>query len=192
MLGVLIIIGKVIFVVVLLLGLLASVLGLPGTVLILLASFVYSACTHFQVIPWWMLAILLGLTVIAESGDNVLSAMAARKYGSSTRGMFAAVAGGLGGAVAGGVFVPALGLIGIPLGPVVAALLSLLAPIAGAFAGGFGAAYAYELRAGKPSDEALRAGWGAFFGRALGICLKLALSGVMIALVLWQAFFSSA
>jgi len=190
MLHVLAIIGNVIFVLVLLLGFVAAVLGLPGTVLILLASFVYSACTHFQVIHWWLLLTLLGLTVVGEAGDNLLSAMGARKYGTSTRGMFVAVAGGLAGAVVGGLFVPFLGLVGLSLGPVGGVLLSLLAPIAGAFAGGFGAAYLHELRAGKPRREALRAGWGAFFGRALGVCLKLAIAGVMVALVLWQAFVS--
>lgn len=190
MLEVLIIIGKVVFVIALLVGFLASVLGLPGTVVILLASFVYSACTHFQAIPWWVLVTLLVLTVVAETGDNVLSAMGARKYGTSRRGMFVAVLGGLAGAVLGGLFVPLLGVMGLSLGPVFAFVLSLMAPVAGAFGGGVLAAYLHELRSGKPSDEALRAGWGAFFGRALGICLKLALAAVMVALAVWQAFFS--
>ncbi len=182
------IVGTVFFVIVLLLGFIASVLGLPGTVLILVASAVYSACTGFDVIPWGLLLVLLGLAVVAETADNVLQSIGSKRYGTSTRGMFAAVLGGLLGAVLGGFFAPLLGAIGLPLGPAGGVALSLLAPIAGAFAGGFLGAWAYELRAGRPKEEALRAGWGALIGRTLGIVLKLGISGVMIALVLWRVF----
>jgi hypothetical protein len=182
------IIGTIVFVAVLLLGFVASVVGLPGTVLIFVATLVYSACTGFDVIPWWLLLILAGMSAVAEIADNVISSAGAKRYGSTTRGMFAAMLGGLLGAVAGGFFVPAMAGIGLALGPVGSIALSLLAPIAGAFAGGFLGAWAYELRSGRPKDEAMRAGWGAFVGRAAGIVLKLGISGVMIALVLWRVF----
>jgi uncharacterized protein YqgC (DUF456 family) len=55
-----------------------------------------------------------------------------------------------------------------------------LGPIAGGFIGAFAAVVAYELYSRKSLNEALRAGWGSFIGRAAGIVLKLVISIAMI------------
>jgi hypothetical protein len=166
----------------------AVLVGLPGTILIFAASVVYSACTGFEALPWWMLLILLALTVVAEVADNVLSAAGAKRYGTSTKGTFAAMAGGILGAILGGSVSPLLGGIGLMGGPVGGVVLALVGPIVGSFVGGFGAAWIYEVRAGREADEATRAGWGAVLGRTLGILLKCAVAGVMLALVLLRVF----
>ncbi len=188
MLHVLAVIGTVIFVIVLLLGFLAVLVGLPGTILILVASVVYSACTGFEMIPWWMLLILLGLTVTAEVADSILSAIGAKRYGTSTKGQLTAIAGGVIGAIIGGSASPLLGAIGLAGGPVASVALVLGGPIVGSFLGGFGGAWLYEVWAGRGSDDAVRAGWGAIVGRTIGVLLKCAIAGVMLALVLTRIF----
>ncbi|MGD8240400.1 MAG: DUF456 domain-containing protein [Armatimonadota bacterium] len=188
MLAVLVVIGKVVFVIVLLLGFLAVLVGLPGTILIFIASVVYSACTGFEAIPWWMLLILLALTVTAEVADNLLSGIGAKRYGTSTRGTWAAMAGGLLGAILGGSASPLLGTVGLMGGPVGGVTLALVGPIVGSFVGGFTGAMIYESRVGRESDDAVRAGWGAVVGRTLGILLKCAIAGIMLALVLLRVF----
>lgn len=188
MLHALAVIGTVVFVIVLLLGFLAVLVGLPGTILIFVASLVYSACTGFEAIPWWMLLILLALTVTAEVADNALSAIGAKRYGTSTRGMFAAMAGGVLGALLGGSSSPLLGVIGLTGGPVGSVILALVGPVGGAFVGGFAGAWLYELIAGRRQEDAVRAGWGAIVGRTLGTLLKCAIAGIMLAIILLCVF----
>ena len=61
-LSVLAYIGIIVFVLVLIVGVLATLLGLPGTVLILVDVFVYSAIHGFAQPPWWLWLILLGIS----------------------------------------------------------------------------------------------------------------------------------
>ena len=79
-------IGVGVFVVVLLGALVLTLLGLPGTVVIVVAAFIYSAATGWSLV-WWLLLVLLGLSVFAELSDNIISAVGVKKYGGSTKGM---------------------------------------------------------------------------------------------------------
>jgi uncharacterized protein YqgC (DUF456 family) len=150
-----------------LIGLITIPFGIPGVFIILGSIFVYAFATDFNAainIPF--LIILTILTVAAETADNWLTAIGAKRYGASTGSIWLSFFGGLIGAV----------FIGGPA----AFLLGPFGPIAGGFIGAFGAVVAYEFYLGKSRGEALRAGWGSFLGRMAGIVLKVVLAIAII------------
>jgi uncharacterized protein YqgC (DUF456 family) len=160
--------GEVVLFLGMLLGLAIIPLGLPGAALILVCILVYALATDFSAgigIPFFIF--LCGLTAIAETADNWLTALGARRYGASTTAMWLSLPGGLLGAIA----------IGSPL----AFLFGPLGPVAGAILGAFASVVFYEYRRRKNWREALRAGWGTFLGRMAGIMLKLAIAVAMVA-----------
>ena len=174
--------GIVVFILVMVVGVLATLVGLPGTVLILVDALIYSAIHDFATPPWWLLLILLGVSVLAETSDNILSIIGVRKFGGSARTSLWALGGGVTGALLGAsVVAPLLALL---IGPVAV----LLAPIACALAGGYLAAYSYERRQSKSPADARQAGWGAVLGRLAGGLTKAVLASVMVALILWTVF----
>ncbi|MBM3498888.1 MAG: DUF456 domain-containing protein [Armatimonadetes bacterium] len=178
-------VGIVLAIAVMVAGVVACLLGIPGSVAVLLVAFVLSACSDWQRPPAWMLLLFLALTVLAETGDNLLSAWGTKRYGGSARGAVWALIGGLGGALLFGWVGPLIGGLGGPAGSVIGAVI---APLAGGMLGGYLGGYWYELRQGRPDEEARRAGWGAFLGRAAGSLLKTLLAAVMVGLTLWTLF----
>ncbi|MBM3497328.1 MAG: DUF456 domain-containing protein [Armatimonadetes bacterium] len=185
MVTVLLWVGIVLAIVVMVAGVLACLLGLPGSVAVLVVSFALSASTQWERPPAWMLLLFLALTVLAETGDNALSAWGTKRYGGSARGAVWALIGGLLGAVLFGWVGPLIGGLGGPVGSVIGAVI---APLAGGMLGGYLGGYWYELRQGRPDEEARRAGWGAFLGRAAGSLLKTVIAAVMAGLTLWMLF----
>lgn len=186
--SVLIAIGYIIFVAVLLLGIGACLLGMPGTVLIFLDGLVFSAFTHWERPSGWMLLFLGLLSLAAETLDNVLS-VAATRYGSgSLRTGWMAMLGGIGGALVGSWLGSLLGAIGWLAGPVGFLVAIVLVPLALALGGGFYAAYLYELHQGKSAEEARKAGWGALLGRLAGTMGKALLAVIMSGMLLWSVF----
>lgn len=170
--------GTGVFVLVLLAGALSTLLGIPGTFIIVAAAVVYSAVRHWEAPTWPILVLLLALSVIAEVSDNLVSAAGVKKLGGSPKGMLWALVGGLVGAFAlGAVLGPPLGLLG-----------AVLAPIVGGVTGGFVGGYWYELRQGRPKEEAQRAGLGAVLGRLAGVMGKTIIAAVMVAVTLVAAF----
>ena len=148
-------------------GLVSIPFGLPGTIIILLCVFIYGLSTHFDggvSVPFFVF--LCVLTLLAETADNWLSAIGARRYGASTGSIWLSFLGGLAGAI----------MIGGPL----AVVFGPLGPIVGGLLGAFAAVVAYELYLRKNLREALRAGWGTFLGRMAGMVLKLVLSVAMV------------
>ena len=170
-------VGIAVFVAALLAGALMALLGLPGTVFIWLSAVVYSAATGWK-LPWWLLGVLLGMSLLAEISDNVISALGVKKYGGSTKGMAWALAGGIAGAL----------VLGLTLGPVVPVIGPVVASIIGGLLGGFAGGYWYERRQGRSEEEARRAGMGAMLGRVAGVMLKSVLAAIMVAVVLIHAF----
>ncbi len=181
-------VGTAVFLITLFVGVLATLVGLPGTVLILLDTVIFSACHGFQRPHWWFLLILLVVSILAETSDNLLSAVGVKAGGGSTRTSLWALIGGVVGAIVGANFSPVLGLLGVTGGVAGVVFGVLLPPLAFAAIGGFLASYIYELRAGKQPAEARRAGWAALAGRLAGVLLKAVLASVMVGLVLWAAF----
>jgi hypothetical protein len=188
MVATLVVIGYVVFVLVLMAGVLATLLGLPGTFLIVADALVMSACTHWQRPSLWTLLVVLLLAVVAETCDNLLSILATRHGGASGKTGMVAMVGGVAGALLGAGISPVFGAIGV-LGGVVGFLLGVvIVPLALALGGGYLAAYWYELRQGRTPEEAARAGKGALFGRLLGGLAKTLLAIVMVAIILFAAF----
>ncbi len=185
---VLIYLGTALFVITLFVGVLATLVGLPGTVLILFDAVIFSACHGFQRPSWWLLLILLIVSILAETSDNLLSALGVKAGGGSTRTSLWALIGGVAGAIVGANFSPVLGLLGVGGGLAGVVFSVLLPPLVFAAVGGFLASYIYELRIGKQPAEARKAGWAALAGRLAGVLLKAVLAAVMVALVLSTAF----
>ena len=108
-------------------GLVAVVLGLPGTWIILGASTLYGWLTDFSVISVQLLFGLFLLAAVAEALDIVAGLWGARRYGGSRKAMIGTLIGGLLGAIA--------------LTPMLFGFGSILGAFFGAFAGAFGVTY---------------------------------------------------
>ena len=148
-------------------GLVAVVLGLPGTWIILGASTLYGWLTDFSVISVQLLFGLFLLAAVAEALDFVAGLWGARRYGGSRKAMIGTLIGGLLGAIA--------------LTPMLFGFGSILGAFFGAFAGAFGVTYLEQ----RKMEDAVRVGWGALVGRVFAIVFKGAAVVTMIGLDLW-------
>lgn len=74
-------------------------------------------------------------------------------------------------------------LVGGFLGSMASPIGSLILALLGAFAGGYLLVFWWEKRKKRPDSEAARAAFGTVIGRLLGIILKLAWIGIMLALM---------
>ena len=158
---------EVLLVVAMLAGVVIIPFGLPGTIVILVSVLIYAIVTDFSAgVGVWFFVLLCILTAIAETADNWLTAIGARKYGASTASMWLSLLGGVAGAIVIG------GALAFVLGPI--------GPVVGGFAGAFLVVFLYERSHGKSTREALRAGWGTFLGRAAGIALRLVIAIAMV------------
>ena len=151
--------ADVVVAILLLAGLVGSVVPfLPGTPLILLAALVHAFATGFSPIGPGRLAILAGLTVLAQLLDYLAGAVGAKKFGGSGW----AVAGALVGGIVGFFFGP----LGLLLGPVLGAVVGEL------------------LKQGDLSHS-LKAGLGTLIGMLLGTAARFTLAVTMVGLFLW-------
>ena len=153
-------------------GLIAVVLGLPGTWLILVTSILYSWVTNFSVITYQMLIALLVLAVASEVLEFWSGLWGARRYGGSKRAMLGTLSGGLLGAII--------------LTPMLFGFGAILGACIGAFVGGFVVTYLEQRKV----SEAMRVGWGALLGRVFAMVFKGAAVVAMIGLDTWAVFFS--
>ena len=136
------IVTLVVLIVAMPIGLIAVVLGLPGTWLILGASALYGWLTGFAVITDRLLLGLLLLAIVAEILELSAGLWGARRYGGSKSAMLATLIGGALGAVV--------------LTPMIFGFGTLVGALVGAFAGGFLLTYLEQRRMSK----AMRLGWG--------------------------------
>jgi uncharacterized protein YqgC (DUF456 family) len=181
------ILGYIVFGIVLLAGVIAAALGLPGTLIILVDAVIYSAITGWDRVPWWLLLIAGILALIAEGGDGFVAAWGTKAGGGSNKGGFAAMVGAIIGALIGGaVLSPILSLLGLTAGFIGFFVGIVLPPLAGGVAGGFAGAYYFERHTGKPHKEALAAGWGAFAGRMAAGLFKAVIGAMMIAIIVYS------
>ncbi|MFO7946574.1 MAG: DUF456 family protein [Armatimonadota bacterium] len=186
------VLGYIIFGFVLLTGLVSALLGLPGTAIIALDAVVYSAVTGFERIPWWVLVILVVLSIFAESVDSVIAGAGAKVAGGSGSTSVAAVVGTIAGAALAGLgLTPLLSSLGL-LGGVGGFLIgAIIPPLLGGVAGGYLGAYIYERKTGSEHSKAVAAGWGALLGR-LGAGLARGLVGVIMVVVIIYTIFATA
>jgi len=163
-------VGQVLLFAGMLLGLAVIPFGLPGTIIILVCVLIYAVMTDFSAgIGVAFFVVLCVFTLLAETADNWLTAIGARRFGASSGSMWLSLLGGLAGAI----------IIGGPL----ALVVGPLGPVVGGFAGAFLIVFLSERARGKDTREALRAGWGTFLGRMAGIVLKFVIAIAMIVAV---------
>jgi uncharacterized protein len=153
-------------------GLIAVVLGLPGTWLILAASVFYGWLTDFAIVTSRLLLGLLALAVVAEILEFSAGLWGARRYGGTKKAMVGTMIGGILGAVA--------------LSPMLFGFGTIVGAFFGAFVGAFSMTY-FEQR---KMDEAMRVGWGALLGRVFAMVFKGAAVVTMIGLDVWAIFFA--
>ena len=101
-------------------GVLITIIGLPGTWLVFIGIFIWSWSNSFIEISWPWLVLFLVITTLSSFVDNVTMLLGAKKYGATWKGIVGAIAGLLVGAVIANI--PGL-LIGAFLGAVAGEML---------------------------------------------------------------------
>lgn len=159
-------------VLVLAVGWVLTVVGMPGNWLIVAAAVGYELLVpdgSARSLGWIVVAALAGLAVLGELAEFAAGALGATKAGGSIRGAALAILGSVTGGIV-GLFV------GVPvpvIGPVVAAVLfAAMGALVGAMLG--------ERWAGKDWALSWRIGQGAFWGRVLGTVAKIAVASAMV------------
>ncbi len=162
--------GLTLFILALAAGIFATVFSLPGTVLILVASFLYALFTGFEPIGFRVLAVLAILSVAAEAGEFVLGMLGAARFGASRKAFWVSLGGGLLGAF------------------LLAPLLFGAGALLGMFVGSFAGMLAAEVLRQRQIKPALRAAWGALLGTAAGILFKGLCALAMTVIVLMKIY----
>jgi uncharacterized protein YqgC (DUF456 family) len=151
----------------LLAGWLLIPLGLGGNFILLGLALVVAIASGFTTIGWPALLIVGGAVGAGEVLEMLLGSLVAARYGASRRGQIGAFLGALIGGVAGTAVLPVIG------------------SILGSFAGTAVGAIVAEKTGGSNRSAGLRAGWGAFVGRAMSIAVKMAIgAGIIVFIVL--------
>jgi uncharacterized protein len=163
--------GLTIFILVLLIGFFSILMGLPGTLVILFDAVVYALVTGFDKIGFKILLALIVISAIAESLEFLLGITWAKRYGTSKRGIAAALIGGVIGALL--------------LTPVFLGLGALIGSFVGAILG----AFVVEVFSQKGLKPAARAGFGALMGRLAGLFAK-GLCGLAMVIISLMAIYS--
>jgi len=154
-------IALIVALLVMLVGLIGTVLPvIPGTVLILLAAFVYALIEGFQVIGWPTLLVLVVLTLVATSADLWAASVGAKVGGASGWSIVAGLLGGLVGFVV-------FNLLGAILGAMLGVLLTEI------------------IRVGD-WRQAFKAGGGWLLGWLLSTVVQLGIGLAMVAVFVWQ------
>jgi uncharacterized protein YqgC (DUF456 family) len=157
---------------------LTVLLGLPGgwmivglAVLIEWADALYLPAGEQQTFSWWLLGAAVIILILGEILEFIAGALGARQAGSSRRGAWGALGGGVAGAIL-GVFIP------IPI------VGSLIGAVIGTFAG---AIIAEMTTDGATVRGSLKPATGATIGRILGTLAKMP-----IAIAVWLGLTAAA
>lgn len=162
--------GYILLCLAMLAGLLITPLGLPGNWIIFGCAVIYGFATHWTKFQWPFLLLLLIAATIGEIIEALSSAIGARKFGASTGATVAAIVGSI---------------VGLSVGT---GILPIVGTLIGALAGAFLGAFLYEYMRLKDSQQALRAGMGAFLGRTAATVVKEIIGLLMVGLVVYQFF----
>lgn len=153
-----------------LLGVILTLLTLPGTWVLLSAALLVKLWQP-ELMPWWVLAAAVLLAVVGEAIEFFASAMGAARGGASRRGAIGAIVGSVVGAVVGSPFL-------FPIGTIAGGVVGAAA----------GTMIAERGTANKTWTQATRAGSGAAAGRLVATVAKTGIACVM-ALALGIAVF---
>lgn len=147
------------------LGVMLTLLTLPGTWFALAAAV---GCKLWQdgLMPWWVIGVGMGLAALAEVVEIGASSLGSAKAGGSRRGGIGALVGGIVGALAGSPVI-------FPIGTVLGAVLGA----------GMGALLAERLWARRTWAQATKSGQGAAVGRFAAVVMKTALASVLALLL---------
>lgn len=147
---------------------LITLVGLPGTWLMVGGAIVVTACNPLwnetPIWGWVTIGIVLGLAVCGEIFETAAAGLGSKAGGGTKRGMVGAIVGSMIGALALTFFIP------IPL------VGTLIGAIAGAFAGALLGELSHTEIATK--SELAKSATGAAVGRVLGILGKTGVAAV--------------
>ena len=152
----------IIFWIVLVIGIAATVFGIPGTFIIATAALLYSLLTDFSGISWVLIFLLFAISILLEFLEFSLSGYMTNRFGGSKLSIVGAILGGLIGAIWGTTILPIIGT------------------LIGAFMGAFGGAFIGEYFISRDFQRALLAGIGAFIGAVGGKTLKTVTAVAMV------------
>lgn len=138
--------------------------NLPGTFVIVVATFGYQFFDQTAGIKWGMIIILLGIALVLELFEYAVTAWISQKYGGSY-GTVGAIAGSIIGAIFGTSIIPFLG------------------SILGAFIGGFAGAYILEYIGNRDKKRAYSVGKGALIGVVSGKTSKIIGAIIMVIII---------
>ncbi len=155
--------------IVILVGLVAALFGLPGTFIVLAAAVIYDLITWSWGISKLVLVLLLAIAVLGELLEWVFTLYGAKKFKTSNFAITGLVIGTIVGAIV-GVPVPIIG--------------SVIGALLGAFIGAFVFSYIEHRRL----EKSIEAGFGAFLTRLGVIFMKLFLA-VIMAVIFYLALF---
>ncbi len=152
----------IIFWIVLVIGIAATIFGIPGTFIIATAALLYSLLTDFSGISWVLIFLLFAISILLEFLEFSLSGYMTNRFGGSKLSIVGAILGGLIGAIWGTTILPIIGT------------------LIGAFMGAFGGAFIGEYFISRDFQRALLAGIGAFIGAVGGKTLKTVTAVAMV------------
>ncbi|MCG3136941.1 MAG: hypothetical protein HJJLKODD_00779 [Phycisphaerae bacterium] len=141
----------------LLVGLLLTVLQLPGTWFILLCAIIYDWVHGFHSIGVTGLVIIGGLAAVAEVMELLAAVLGVQRAKPSPGAGWAALLGGFGGM-----------LLCTPLIPI-----PVVGTIVGGMIGCFAAVWLVEYRHHGQANQGVKVGWAAMVGRLYGLLAKI-------------------
>lgn len=147
----------------LLIGVLVTLLTLPGTWFIILVALV---CQWWRegLFEWWTIALCVVLAVAGEVVEFAWSARGAKRTGGTRPGMIGSIVGGLVGAIAGTFMLPV---------PVVGTI------VGAAVGAGLGAVAGERGMSQRSWRESAAVGRGAAVGRLTAVAVKAGIAGVI-------------
>lgn len=153
------------------LGVLMTMFRLPGTWLIVAVAAFYGWFDGWVRLSVSLLLILLGIAVLAEILETVMSMLAVRRVGASRKAAIGGLLGGFAGMLIFSIPVPLVGT------------------VIGALLGCFLGAMIGEMLAQQNLNLATKAGLVSAAGFAFGAMLKTAAAIAMSGVVIWAAIF---
>lgn len=139
-----------------------NILSLPANWIVLILVGIWKFTHPALGIGWGFVTILAGFAVVGEVLEFVGQAYGAKKFGASKKGNLGGIIGAILGAILGA--------------PILFGLGALFGALAGAFAG----CLLFELLHDRTWAEAVHASWGAFYGKAFGMAVKMGLGMAMV------------
>ena len=163
---------NILFSIIILGGVIMTMIGLPGNIIIVLTGIAYGYYDGFEHVDYAVLVIIVGVFILSELIEFGAGLIGAKKEKASKRAVVAAFAG----TVLGGVW-------GTALFPIIGSIL-------GALLGAFVTTAFAEYTKTKNKEQAKRVAMGVIKGQIFGIIVKTATAaGMAIALIYqlkWQ------